>query len=221
MSEFGKSMEGGFEEKSSPEIMFPSEADENEDIQFPSEADEDEDIQFPSEADEDIEIFGDEGECNDEVSDRDSPAWYKPDENVSSRPSPRDSEVRAQEIYGGNEQVSYKNGQVVPYGTEGSTRPDLVVEREDGSVEAIEVKNYNLKEPGRVNQLTTELYRQVSERIANMPEGAEQRIVLDVRGQNLTQEEIDEIVAKIKEELKDIYPDIPVDVINDETGGDE
>lgn len=138
------------------------------------------------------------------------PSWHRAE--GSDRPTPRESEVRAQEVYGGEEQKSYKNGEEVAYGTPGSTRPDLVVKDENtGNITAIEVKNYDCTRPERVDALCKEISRQVGERCEHMPEGTKQVVVLDLRGQDLTQEQIDEIKQKIKDACAGSYDDIPVE----------
>ena len=137
-----------------------------------------------------------------------------PPSDAKGRPSPRDSEIKAQEIYGGDEQKSYKDGKEVPYGTPGSTRPDIVRQNGD-ETEAIEVKNYNLEDPKQVAALIKELQRQIGQRVQDLPEGFLQRVVLDVRGLDLSPEDLADIVAQIKDACADIYPDLPVDLIKE------
>jgi hypothetical protein len=57
------------------------------------------------------------------------------------RPTPRQSEIDVGVDLppGARPQVSFKNGQEVPYGTSGSVRPDYCL----GNVCSVEVKNYN------------------------------------------------------------------------------
>jgi len=62
-----------------------------------------------------------------------------------SHPTPRESELKVLEhTKGAEEQVSYLDGIEVSSTTTGATRPDVVVKNADGSIKAIEVKNYNL-----------------------------------------------------------------------------
>ena len=140
----------------------------------------------------------------------------KLDVNKSKRPNPEASEDKAKDIYGGDAQKSYKNGKEVPYGTPGSSRPDLVAEDpETGNLIAIEVKNYDLSNENNIKSLCEKLKDQVEARNNNMPEGTEQKIILDLRGQDLTEEQIDEVVIEIKDSLSDVYDDIPVEIIKD------
>lgn len=142
------------------------------------------------------------------------PNWIEQVENT--RPTPRQSELDALEKYGGEEQLSWLDGKQVPYGTPGSTRPDIAVtDPESGVITAIEVKNYELGNNASVEKLCTVITAQVSHRVENMPPGTQQIIVIDVRGQNLTPERIEEIKAQIKAACEDLYPDIQVDTLED------
>ena len=130
-------------------------------------------------------------------------------ENV---PQWRQAELRALQKYGGNEQVSYLAGQEVEFGTAGATRPD-VVRMVDGHLEAIEVKYYNLESSASMNTLFRELDREIPARIANMPEGTTQRLVLDVTGRTFSQETVVSARAQIVEHFMDIYPNLPIDIV--------
>ena len=127
-------------------------------------------------------------------------------------PTSRESELEVLRTYGGREQVSFLGGKEVPLNTPGSTRPD--VWRQVGDhFEAIEVKNYNLNSNKSLTTLYSELERQVSARIRDLPAGSTQRIVLDTRNRGFTQEVISKVVNSIQEHLSSIYPNIPIDVI--------
>lgn len=125
------------------------------------------------------------------------------------------AEIRALKQYGGTDQVSYLAGKEVPFGTQGATRPDIV--REVGTfnkhLEAIEVKYYNLESSASRQTLYKELEREVSSRVANMPKGTTQRVVLDVTDRGFSTETIEYVVEQITIRLKDIYPNIPIDVV--------
>lgn len=126
--------------------------------------------------------------------------------------TPRESELFVLEEYGGAEQVSYLNGVEVSYGTPGATRPD-VVRTLEGHLEAIEVKNYNLESYSNRYTLYSELKRQVTARVENLPSGTTQRIVLDTQGRGFSAELVDDVVSNIRIVLQDIYPDIIIDVL--------
>lgn len=127
-------------------------------------------------------------------------------------PTPRQSELYALDFYKGKEQISFLGGKEVPSGTLSSTRPDIVRMVGD-TLEAIEVKNYDLNIPGNRNNMYQELLRQVTERSQNLPTGSLQRVVLDVRGRKYSKTFLDIIVNNIKNTCSPIYADIPVDLI--------
>lgn len=127
-------------------------------------------------------------------------------------PTPRESELRVLEKYGGSEQVSYLNGQEVSMSTQYATRPD-VVRVNNGVLEAIEVKNYNLASSTSRSTLYSELQRQVTDRVVNLPAGSTQRIVLDVKGRHFSDDLVQSVVNNIRVKLADVYPNIPIDVL--------
>lgn len=122
------------------------------------------------------------------------------------------SEARAAKKYGGREQVSYFNGKEVSSSMSGATKPDLV-RVVDGKLEAIEIKNYNLNNKESRRGLVQELKRQITNRVEHLPKGSTQRIVLDVQGRNYDRKTLNGVIKGIKESCKDVYPDIPVDVM--------
>lgn len=124
----------------------------------------------------------------------------------------RQAELRALNEQGGYEQLSYLNGKQVPFGTQGATRPDVVRIVGD-HIEAVEVKYYNLESPQSLNTLYNELTREVSARVTNLPAGSTQRIVLDVTGRGFSLETCEAVRDNIWNVLKDIYPNIPIDIV--------
>lgn len=131
---------------------------------------------------------------------------------VSISEKARQAELRVLEKYGGSEQVSYLGGEEVPFGTAGATRPDVVRTVGD-HIEAIEVKYYNLESKQSLSTLRSELERQVTDRVANLPSGSTQRIVLDVTDRGFSQTTVDAAVDMIEHALSDIYPNIPIDIV--------
>ena len=129
-------------------------------------------------------------------------------------PTPRDSELKVLErTRNSTEQVSFLGGEEVPMNTPGATRPDVVVKNSNGTVKAIEVKNYNLAGEANRSALLRELERQVTSRAQNLPAGSTQEIVLDIRGRGFSQELIDFTINAIHSRLDSIYPNIPVTIM--------
>ena len=79
--------------------------------------------------------------------------------------------------------------------------------------EALEVKRYDLSNSSNVANLCAVLKKQVKDRLVNLPEGYRQRIVLDVKGRNFPQAVIDSAIDRIRLALKDVAPDIIIDVM--------
>lgn len=127
-------------------------------------------------------------------------------------PTPRESEIRALQQYGGTEQVSYLNGKEVSMSTQYATRPD-VVRYNNGVLEAIEVKNYNLNSAASRSTLYRELERQVTSRVANLPTGSTQRVVLDVKGRKYSDDLIQSVINNIKVRCANSYQSLPVEVM--------
>jgi hypothetical protein len=100
---------------------------------------------------------------------------------LAGRPSARQSEVDVGKDLGAGAkpQASYKDGKPVPYGTQGSVRPDFV--SADGKTASFEVKNYNVanNQQGLIDNVS----KQAVDRAKNLPAGMEQNIVVDLRGQ--------------------------------------
>lgn len=129
---------------------------------------------------------------------------------IEEIPEWKAAELRAYQIFGGEEQVSFLNGERLLKSTEGATRPDLI--RNIGNTyEAVEVKFYDLEH--NLSGLCNELKRQVGERVVNLPTGYKQRIVLDVTGRGYSRELIEQAINKVSDSLFDIYPNIPINVI--------
>lgn len=134
--------------------------------------------------------------------------------SANTIPTPRDSELTVLDrTKNSTEQVSFLGGEEVPMNTPGATRPDVVIKNANGTVKAIEVKNYNLAQSSNRNTLLNELERQVTSRASNLPAGSTQEIVLDVRGRGFSDELIDSTITAIRNRLANIYPDIPITIL--------
>ncbi len=140
---------------------------------------------------------------------------YDPDETIlgSSQDIGKAGEKLAEERYPGEPQVSYLNREIVPHGTPGSQRPDILVKNADGSLQAIEVKTVDLNKS--FYYLKDSLKTQISERIKHLPEGTSQKVVLVTKGRGYTSEFIKGKANELQEFLSDIYHGpIPIDIIN-------
>ena len=124
----------------------------------------------------------------------------------------QESEAEVLKRYGGKDQVSYMKGEEVAKKTEGCTRPD-VVRRIKGHLEAIEVKNYNLKSAKSYYQLKRELERQIRQRTIDLPAGTTQRVVLDVRGYGYSKQFLDSVVRELTSLLKPIDGSVVIDLL--------
>lgn len=124
---------------------------------------------------------------------------------VAQRPTPRQSEIDVGRDLGPGHrpQVSYLNGEEVPYGTRGSVRPDFVA---PDNVASFEVKNYNLSnnQSGLVNNVST----QALQRAQHLPAGMEQQVIIDIRGQVVGNVQKSDIIRGIVTQSKGaIAPD--------------
>lgn len=120
-------------------------------------------------------------------------AWIKDKPSEMKRPTPQQSEKDVGKGLGNGwrEQVSFKDGKEVPYGTKGSTRPDWC----QGNTCSVEVKNYTVStnSSGLINNVS----KQAIERKEHLPAGMTQRVVIDIRGQTVSAAQEDVIIKGI------------------------
>ena len=122
----------------------------------------------------------------------------------------QESEAAVQALYKGEEQVSFLAGKVVPKNTPGATRPDVIAEI-NGQMTAIEVKNYDLI--NNLSGLKSELKRQLTQRVTDLPEGWAQRVVVDIKGKGYSAEFAEAVLNDLKALAHDIDPTIVVEFI--------
>ncbi|BCB02168.1 hypothetical protein [Bacillus sp. KH172YL63] len=115
---------------------------------------------------------------------------------VDSRPSWRQSEIDVEKDFPEYKaQKSFKEGKVVPYGEKGSSRPDLYQ-----AGHSIEVKNYKVTTISRGrSRLVNNVSKQVEKRVNDLPKDTKQSVIIDIRGQNVSDETLDEVYKKIME----------------------
>lgn len=122
------------------------------------------------------------------------------------RPTPRQSEIDVGKDLGDGwrEQISFKDGKEVPYGTKDSVRPDWC----QGNTCSVEVKNYNIatNQSGLINNVA----KQAIERQNNLPSGMQQEIVIDVRGQTISAIQEDAIIRGVVQKSNGIIK--PTDI---------
>ncbi|SFT24687.1 cytoplasmic protein, partial [Bacillus sp. 103mf] len=110
-----------------------------------------------------------------------------------ARPSWKASENEVGKIFEGyTDQVAFKDRQEVSRYTKGSTRPDFYIEGH-----SIEVKNYDVSTKSRRTNLVNTIVKQVNDRVAHLPEGTKQTIIIDIRGQTVSNDILREIRAEI------------------------
>ncbi|MED4906382.1 pre-toxin TG domain-containing protein [Parageobacillus thermoglucosidasius] len=111
----------------------------------------------------------------------------------NARPSWRQSEIDIGKEYPEySTQKSFKNGKEVPYGTKGSSRPDYY---KKGF--SIEVKNYKITTPEGRSRLVNNISTQFEKRLSDLPRGTKQTVIIDIRGQNVSEEILDDLYDKI------------------------
>jgi len=110
-----------------------------------------------------------------------------------TRPSWQQTETDVGDMYPGyNSQESFLDGETVPYGTSGSSRPEYST-----TGHSVEAKNYNIETASGRTNLVNNVSKQITERVKNLPANTKQTIVIDVRGQTYTQAILDEITKRI------------------------
>lgn len=116
-------------------------------------------------------------------------------ESIPKRPSWRQSELDVEsEFPDYNPQKSFIDGKEVPYGTKGSSRPDCY---KKGA--SIEVKNYKITTTEGRSRLINNISKQVNKRITDLPDGTIQTVIVDVRGQDVSNDILKSIRDKILE----------------------
>ena len=115
-------------------------------------------------------------------------------------PEPRPSARQSELDYGTGRpdfvpQVAFKNGKEVSSRTRGSVRPDgISADRRSAS---FEIKNYNINT--NADGLIYKVTRQVLERAQHLPPSMQQRIAIDVRGQQVSTDQLNDIARRIVE----------------------
>ena len=122
-------------------------------------------------------------------------------ETTNVRPNWRQSEKDVGQKLGEGytDQISFKDGKEVPYGTKDSTRPDWYKTRM-----SVEVKNYDIQTADGQKRLIDNVIRQSIERAKHLPDGTSQSLNIDVRGQQIDTNILESIVDKIRKGSEDL-----------------
>ena len=113
--------------------------------------------------------------------------------SATSRPTWRQSELDAATDFPGYaDQKSFINGKEVSYGTKGSVRPDYYKERF-----SVDIKNYNIENASGRSNLARNIEKQYYQRIENLPNGTKQSVMIDIRGQSVSDEVLSELYDEI------------------------
>lgn len=123
---------------------------------------------------------------------------------TGGRPTPAESEQLATsgtavEI---QSQQSSKGGKPVPWGTKGSTRPDASLP--DHAI-SVEVKNYDLSQGN--SRLVNNVVNQAVKRAKELPQGTQQALVIDVRGQNISDAQLLKLFEDINSKSGNLFGD--------------
>lgn len=92
-------------------------------------------------------------------------------------------------------QVAFKNGQEVSSTTQGSVRPDGV--SKDRRSASFETKNYDIN--ANSDGLIRKVVEQTLDRAQHLPPGMQQNIRIDVRGQQVSEEQLNDVARRIVE----------------------
>lgn len=112
-----------------------------------------------------------------------------------TRPTWRQSEIDAKADFPDyNEQISFKDGIEDRYGTKGSVRPDYY---KAGS--SVDIKNYNVETANGRSNLANNISKQYYQRSTHLPQGTKQSVMIDVRGQNVSNVELEILYNSIME----------------------
>ena len=114
------------------------------------------------------------------------PTWQESEDDVGRDLGP-----------GAKPQISFKNGVEVPRGTPGSVRPDYI----QGDIASFEVKNYNIET--NAAGLIRNVSDQAIQRAQHLPVGIQQRVIIDIRGQSVSESRQEEILESIVSRAKD------------------
>jgi|GEM_PF-6004038 len=125
---------------------------------------------------------------------------------ITNSGGPRPNSVQTEKFaQGGNAvpvrgQPTYKGGKMAKWGTAGSTRPDF--ELPEASV-VVEAKNYDLSKGNA--KLIANVVPQALKRAAELPPGTKQALVIDVRGQAISHDQLNQLFQQINAKTGNLF----------------
>lgn len=122
---------------------------------------------------------------------------------------PRQSELDVGSQLGPNSrpQVSFSHEKEVRWGAPDSVRPDHII----GNVASIEVKNYDVNK--NASKLIYDVSKQALKRVNHLPEGMQQYVRIDARGQIISEKAKSDIRLKIYNKTKGIVKPSQIDFL--------
>ncbi|MCI0605913.1 RHS repeat-associated core domain-containing protein, partial [bacterium] len=111
------------------------------------------------------------------------------------RPAWRKSELDVGELLesvGYESEPSFLNGQRVPRNTSGSTRPDFA-----NPEWSVDVKNYSIDTSAHRADTVYKISKQVQHRGQHLPAQMKQRLILDIRGQNIPDGTVQKVIQRL------------------------
>jgi hypothetical protein len=93
-------------------------------------------------------------------------------------------------------QISFKGGKRVPTAERNSVRPDFW---DEPSRTAYESKAYDLNDPAELENMIDDISSQVKNRVRQLPNGSTQVVVVEARGFDLSDVEVDALRQEIYE----------------------
>lgn len=132
-----------------------------------------------------------------------------PDRPVRRTPSESEGDLTAPYVVDGYRTqvstVTNENGEIieVPWGTKGSRRPDAA-DFDSDHIRIVEVKNYDVSTAAGRNNLVRNIRQQTDRSLSDYGKDVEITEVIDIRGQNLTIEDMEKLTKKLEEKVPEV-----------------
>ncbi len=132
-----------------------------------------------------------------------------PDKPVRRTPTESEEDLTAPYVVDGYRTqvstVTNEDGEIieVPWGTKGSRRPDAA-DFDADHVKIVEVKNYDVSSAAGRNNLVRNIRQQTDRSIEDYGDDVEITEVIDIRGQDLTIEDMEKLTKKLEEKVPEV-----------------